>query len=181
MTEPQFVKLLPNKTKFNEHFNVKPAKVHIPTFVVKMYQIIENPSTNDEIHWTEQGDAFIITDQRSFSNKVLPAYFKHNNFASFVRQLNMYDFHKVKNEKLESEEITFKHPYFLRGQKHLMTEIKRKSHSLHPLKQLRMQIKELENSKIGKAKRSLKVTDKNRDRLMNMLCGMHQKVQLPID
>ena len=52
--------------------------------------------------------------------------------ASFVRQLNMYGFHKVvgveagglKSEK--DQEMEFAHPFFLRGQEVLLHQIKRK-------------------------------------------------------
>ena len=51
--------------------------------------------------------------------------------ASFVRQLNMYDFHKVMNVEAgglrgERDEVEFAHPYFERGQDHLLEQIKRK-------------------------------------------------------
>jgi len=51
--------------------------------------------------------------------------------ASFVRQLNMYDFHKVMNVEAgglrgEKDEVEFAHPFFERSQHHLLEQIKRK-------------------------------------------------------
>ena len=49
------------------------------------------------ICWSEEGSSFLIQNQSQFSSSLLPYYYKHSNMASFVRQLNMYDFHKVMN------------------------------------------------------------------------------------
>lgn len=40
------------------------------------------------VFW-QSGNSFHVFDQGQFAKEVLPKYFKHNNMASFVRQLNM--------------------------------------------------------------------------------------------
>ncbi|KAL8181439.1 UNVERIFIED_CONTAM: stress-responsive transcription factor hsf1 [Gekko kuhli] len=80
----------------------------------------------------QSGSSFHVFDQGQFAKEVLPKYFKHNNMASFVRQLNMYGFRKVIHieqgglVKPEKDDTEFQHPYFIRGQEHLLENIKRK-------------------------------------------------------
>ncbi|CAD8194636.1 unnamed protein product [Paramecium pentaurelia] len=96
----------------------------IPAFLLKTYEIIDNPNNQDVISWNEEGNAFIVKKVNEFSDVILPKSFKHSNFASFVRQLNMYDFHKTRHDNNENE---FKHKSFQRGKKHLLSQIKRKT------------------------------------------------------
>lgn len=46
--------------------------------------------------WGPEGDRFIIKDVVVFTVDILPRVFRYSNFASFVRQLNKFDFHKVR-------------------------------------------------------------------------------------
>ena len=63
----------------------------VPTpFLAKTYQLVDDPSIDDVISWNEDGSAFVVWRPAEFSLDVLPNYFKHNNFSSFVRQLNTY-------------------------------------------------------------------------------------------
>lgn len=58
--------------------------------------MVDDPSTDNSIRWLAAGDGFLLVNAEVFAKDVLPLYFKHNNFATFVRQLNMYDFSKVR-------------------------------------------------------------------------------------
>jgi hypothetical protein len=46
--------------------------------------------------WTVSGHTFVVKDPHVFARRVLPVLYKHSNFGSFVRQLNKYDFKKVR-------------------------------------------------------------------------------------
>jgi hypothetical protein len=51
-------------------------------------RMLEDFSIQYLISWSDRGDSFSVSNPTSFSKTVLPQYFKHNNWQSFVRQLN---------------------------------------------------------------------------------------------
>lgn len=104
-----------------------------PAFVVKIWNMVNDPANHEYIRWTDDGQAFLVVHREEFMKLILPNYFKHNNFASFVRQLNMYGWHKVQDitsgtmkESSGLEEVLqFKNPDFVRGREDLLDNIVR--------------------------------------------------------
>ncbi|XP_061220055.1 heat shock factor protein 1 [Neopsephotus bourkii] len=117
-----------------------PGGGNVPAFLTKLWTLVEDPDTDALICWSPSGSSFHVFDQGQFAKEVLPKYFKHNNMASFVRQLNMYGFRKVVHieqgglVKPEKDDTEFQHPYFIRGQEHLLENIKRKVTSVSSIK-----------------------------------------------
>ena len=93
-----------------------------PNFIEKLWQLVNDKDSASFISWTPHG-SIIVMHLDQFSSQVLPKYFKHSNYASFVRQLNLYGFRKISHEKDSCE---YAHPLFRRGNEHMFKEIRRK-------------------------------------------------------
>ncbi|CAN9103015.1 unnamed protein product [Alternaria alternata] len=112
-------------------------KVVQTAFIHKLYNMLEDQSIQHLISWASTNESFVMSPSSEFS-KVLSSYFKHTNISSFVRQLNMYGFHKVSDVFHTGSPDTplweFKHGNgnFKRGDLVGLREIKRRA-SRHAL------------------------------------------------
>lgn len=62
----------------------------LPPFLSKTYEMVDDSPTDAIVSWSQTGKSFVVWNPPEFSRILLPRYFKHSNFSSFIRQLNTY-------------------------------------------------------------------------------------------
>ncbi|KAI4257511.1 MAG: hypothetical protein L6R42_005606, partial [Xanthoria sp. 1 TBL-2021] len=101
----------------------------IPPFVQKLSSFLDESRNTELIRWSDSGDSFVVIDEEEFARTLIPELFKHKNYASFVRQLNMYGFHKKvglsdnsmrASERKNKSPSEYYNPYFKRGRPNLL-------------------------------------------------------------
>ena len=80
------------------------------SFLSILYEILNDSSYNEIISWNIEGNGIVIKNITKLCEIILPKFFKHNNYSSFVRQLNIYGFYK--GQGLTKDGERFEHEIF---------------------------------------------------------------------
>ncbi|PBP23797.1 heat shock transcription factor (hsf) [Diplocarpon rosae] len=128
MEENDNIELLEEKAAIAKRESQAKRK-QIPPFVQKLSSFLDESKNTELIRWSDRGDSFVVLDEDEFAKTLIPELFKHNNYASFVRQLNMYGFHKrvglsdnsmKASERKNKSPSEYYNPYFKRGHPNLL-------------------------------------------------------------
>ena len=91
----------------------KPSKNNNKSFLFKLYDILNDINYNNIISWNKKGTGIVIKSTIALCQYILPKYYNHHNYSSFVRQLNLYGFHKMQGILKDGE--GFEHENFTKN------------------------------------------------------------------
>ena len=79
------------------HPGHKPARefkdhMSFPRALHAMLDFVAQSDQTDIVSWNPHGRAFTIHKPEAFTNLLIPKYYQMKNYASFLRQLNIYGF-----------------------------------------------------------------------------------------
>ena len=126
-----------------------PIVVEAPVapFVQQLFKMV---NSNTLIQWSEDGLVIEVPDPARFAAEICPLYFRHKNWNSFARMMNMYQFAKLPNEP-KSKNARFSHPSFRRDGGDLLWKITRQKTATVPRKKKKKEEGDSPSSSAGGA------------------------------
>ncbi|KAI9295846.1 winged helix DNA-binding domain-containing protein, partial [Neoconidiobolus thromboides FSU 785] len=94
-------------------------------FIQKLYNMVNDPEIS-AICWNEDGTGVKILDTSYLCSNIFPIYFKHDCWASFTRQLNLYGFVRYSHGTPGEQHLMYKHSNFLRERPDKLKSIQRR-------------------------------------------------------
>jgi len=76
-----------SSTTYNDDYESDPPKEQ--PFPVKLHRILSNPEYSDIVSWLPHGRSWRVLRSKDFEEKVIPLYFRHSKYASFMRQVSL--------------------------------------------------------------------------------------------
>jgi hypothetical protein len=98
------------------------APGRVPNFPAKMHSILSRADLADVVAWMPHGRSWRVLKPREFEIRVIPTYFEHAKFSSFIRQANGWGFRRITQGR---DRNSYYHEMFLRGLPHLCKMMKR--------------------------------------------------------
>jgi heat shock transcription factor 1 len=101
---------------------VEPLK-HIVGFPYQLYEMLNDAEPHgfqDIVSWLQCGKIFKVHKPDEFARKIMSRYFNQTQYKSFLRQLNMYKFHRFQTGERKG---SYFHMFFQRGRLELCPKI----------------------------------------------------------
>lgn len=116
--EHLYEKLMNNQTEDPFDSTTNSPKQYRRTFPNILYELLQQNKDSDIISWYPDGKGFKIHKAKEFEKYFLPIYFRQTKIRSFHRQINIYGYKRIGEDK-------FEHIFFIRDKPQFLAMIQR--------------------------------------------------------
>eukprot|EP00934_Nitzschia_sp_Nitz4_P002118 Nitzschia sp. Nitz4//scaffold29_size155292//126625//127468//NITZ4_002685-RA/size155292-augustus-gene-0.214-mRNA-1//1//CDS//3329546529//2118//frame0 len=96
-----------------------------PEVLREMLEDVSNSELEDVVSWLPDGERFKVHDIQRFTIELMPKYFNHSCYKSFLRQLCLYQFKRGSWKTTPGPRGSYVHPYFQRDKPELLDQVTR--------------------------------------------------------
>lgn len=99
-----------------------PSAIRLQKLPTKLSSILSNPEFSNIVTWMPHGRAWRILKPKLFISEVIPIYFEHSNYNSFIKLVNSWGFRRMASG---IDRGSYYHELFLRDMPHLHNRMRR--------------------------------------------------------